>query len=96
MIEDAELPTDGGRWLYRLMAEGRMENLPVIHRRLKDACPSCKAPLEPIWQVCPFCETPVTRRPTIDLVEALESTLAAEPAERPRPRRRAPRKRPAE
>ena len=30
VIEDAELPTDGGRWLYRLMAEGRMENLPVI------------------------------------------------------------------
>lgn len=30
VIEDAELPTDGGRWIYRLTAEGKMENLPVI------------------------------------------------------------------
>ena len=30
VIEDAELPTDGGRWIYRMSAEGKMENLPVF------------------------------------------------------------------
>jgi hypothetical protein len=30
VIEDAELPTDGGRWLYRLTAVGRMQDLPVV------------------------------------------------------------------
>jgi hypothetical protein len=30
VIEDGELPTDGGRWIYRLVAEGKMENLPVV------------------------------------------------------------------
>ena len=68
---------------------------PVCTTRLKEACPACKAPLEPLWQVCPFCETPISRRPAIDLVEALESTLASEPAERSRARS-ASRKRPAE
>ena len=68
---------------------------PVCTTRLKEACPACKAPLEPLWQVCPFCETPISRRPAIDLVEALESTIASEPAERSRARR-ASRKRPRE
>ena len=69
---------------------------PVCTTRLKEACPSCKAPLEPLWQVCPHCETPISRRPTIDLVDALESTIASEPAQRSRARQRAPRKPPAE
>jgi hypothetical protein len=30
LIEDTELPTDGGRWLYRLTATGRMQDLPVV------------------------------------------------------------------
>lgn len=30
IVEDAEVPADGGRWLYRITAEGRMENLPVV------------------------------------------------------------------
>jgi hypothetical protein len=30
VIEDTELPTDGGRWLYRLTAVGRMQDLPVV------------------------------------------------------------------
>ncbi len=69
---------------------------PVCTTRLREACPTCKAPLEPLWQMCPHCETPVTRRPTAGLVEALESTMAAEPVERPRSRRRPPRTPPAE
>lgn len=30
VIEDGESPTDGGRWLYRFVAEGRMEEVPVV------------------------------------------------------------------
>ena len=30
VIEDGELPTDGGRWIHRHVAEGKMENLPVV------------------------------------------------------------------
>jgi predicted amidophosphoribosyltransferase len=32
---------------------------PVCTTRLKQACTECAAPLEPIWQVCPYCATPV-------------------------------------
>jgi hypothetical protein len=66
---------------------------PVCTTRLKEACVSCKSPLEPLWQVCPHCETPVTRRPTLDL-EALESTIATDAIERPRPPRPTSRRRP--
>jgi hypothetical protein len=30
VIEDAELPTDAGRWLYRVTAVGKMQDLPVV------------------------------------------------------------------
>ena len=30
VLDDGEVPTDAGRWLYRLTAEGRMEELPVV------------------------------------------------------------------
>lgn len=30
VTEDAEMPAGGGRWAYRIVAEGRMENLPVV------------------------------------------------------------------
>ncbi|MDB5313262.1 MAG: hypothetical protein JWO38_7464 [Gemmataceae bacterium] len=30
VLEEGEIPTDGGRWLYRLTAEGKMEDLPVV------------------------------------------------------------------
>lgn len=30
VVEDGELPTDAGRWVYRLAAEGKTEDLPVF------------------------------------------------------------------
>ena len=30
VLDDAELPTDAGRWAYRLTAEGQMDGLPVV------------------------------------------------------------------
>jgi RNA polymerase subunit RPABC4/transcription elongation factor Spt4 len=35
----------------------------VCTTKLKQACRRCKAPLEPLWQVCPYCETPVEATP---------------------------------
>ena len=35
---------------------------PVCTTKLKQACVSCSAPLEPIWQICPYCETPIELR----------------------------------
>src|SRR3954470_13330319 len=32
---------------------------PVCTTKLKQACEPCKQPLEPLWQVCPYCETRV-------------------------------------
>ncbi len=32
---------------------------PVCTTRLRQACVTCKQPLEPLWQVCPYCETPI-------------------------------------
>ena len=30
MLDSGEVPTDAGRWLYRVTAEGKMDNLPVV------------------------------------------------------------------
>ena len=32
---------------------------------------TCKNPLEPLWQVCPYCETPIVRRSPV-----FEETMA--------------------
>ena len=32
---------------------------PICTTRLKQACAGCGAPLEAIWQACPYCATPV-------------------------------------
>jgi hypothetical protein len=29
---------------------------PSCRRKLKDPCPQCSKPLDPTWQVCPYCE----------------------------------------
>jgi predicted amidophosphoribosyltransferase len=31
----------------------------VCTTKLKQACVNCKAPLEALWQICPYCETSV-------------------------------------
>jgi Double zinc ribbon len=42
---------------------------PNCMRKLKDPCPTCGKPLDPLWKICPYCETeigavqaPVARR----------------------------------
>jgi hypothetical protein len=43
---------------------------PNCLRKLKDPCPSCGKPLDPMWKICPYCEAdveadtaPAPRRP---------------------------------
>jgi hypothetical protein len=37
---------------------------------LREPCATCRAPLEPLWQLCPYCATSVALPPA-DLDEAL-------------------------
>ena len=46
---------------------------PVCTTQLKRPCGQCKKPLEPLWQACPYCATPVGA-----LVEDLDVALTAE------------------
>ncbi len=36
---------------------------PNCMRKLKDPCPSCGKPLDPMWKICPYCETDVEAAP---------------------------------
>ena len=36
---------------------------PNCLRKLKDPCPSCGKPLDPMWKICPFCEADVGATP---------------------------------
>jgi predicted amidophosphoribosyltransferase len=49
----------------------------VCTTELKEPCRACKAPLEPLWQVCPYCTAPVREPEEADLTAALtaEATL---------------------
>jgi hypothetical protein len=40
---------------------------------LREPCTRCKAPLEPLWQMCPYCATPI-ESPPVDL----DAVLTAE------------------
>ena len=67
-------------WVYKdAEVESTYLICPVCTTKLRQACVSCKQPLEPLWQVCPFCETPVVRRPTVDLAPSLEPALDDDP-----------------
>jgi hypothetical protein len=36
---------------------------PNCMRKLKDPCPSCGKPLDPMWKICPYCEADVEAAP---------------------------------
>jgi hypothetical protein len=64
----------------------REAHCPVCTTKLKQACGTCKAPLEPLWQVCPFCETPIVRRSGV--YEETMALTSDEPLRTPRTSRR--------
>jgi RNA polymerase subunit RPABC4/transcription elongation factor Spt4 len=44
---------------------------PICTTKLRQACASCNRPLEPLWQVCPYCQTPIEHdEPGTKVVEA--------------------------
>ena len=47
---------------------------PVCTTKLKQSCSSCKAPLEALWQMCPYCETPVATPPPVEALQAPRRT----------------------
>ena len=58
------------RWRTRLVARSAARSAApsstraISHarsarRKLKDSCRRCHQSLEPLWQICPYCETPV-------------------------------------
>jgi hypothetical protein len=51
---------------------------PSCLRRLKEPCQTCGKPLDPLWKICPYCESEISGAP---------AAVAAEPARR-RPGRR--------
>jgi hypothetical protein len=36
---------------------------PNCMRKLKDPCPACGKPLDPMWKICPYCEADVEAAP---------------------------------
>jgi hypothetical protein len=58
---------------------------PHCMRKLKDPCASCGRPLDPRWQICPYCEAevgmaaPVPRRARRRREPAPEQTMASRP-----------------
>jgi hypothetical protein len=43
---------------------------PVCTTMLREPCAKCNAPLEPLWQMCPYCASP-TEPSQVDLDAAL-------------------------
>ena len=62
---------------------------PHCMRKLKDPCPSCGKPLDPMWKICPYCEADVeaapaptarrTRRRSPERAATAETSRAAPP-----------------
>ncbi len=52
---------------------------PSCRRKLKDPCPQCTQPLDPTWQVCPYCEYDFSAPP-----ESSTTRAAAKPRRRRR------------
>jgi hypothetical protein len=73
---------------------------PSCLRRLKEPCQTCSKPLDPLWKICPYCESeisgasaaaaaePVRRRP--GRRSSGSSAAASSLAEQPPPTRRQP------
>ena len=51
---------------------------PSCLRRLKEPCQTCGKPLDPLWKICPYCESEISGAPT---------TAATEPVRRRSSRR---------
>jgi hypothetical protein len=60
--------------------ENNFLRCPSCLRRLKEPCQTCGKPLDPLWKICPYCESEIASAPSA-------TTAAPEPTRR-RPSRR--------
>jgi hypothetical protein len=78
----------------------RVENTflrcPSCLRRLKEPCQTCGKPLDPLWKICPYCESEIASAPTAAVVaeptrrRGRRPSAASTLAEQPPPTRRPP------
>jgi hypothetical protein len=80
----------------------RVENTflrcPSCLRRLKEPCQTCGKPLDPLWKICPYCESEIASAPSTAAVSqeptrrrpGRRSSAASSLAEQPPPTRRQP------
>jgi hypothetical protein len=68
---------------------------PSCLRRLKEPCQTCGKPLDPLWKICPYCESEIASAPTTAAVAPEQptrrrrrSSAASTLAESPPPTRR--------
>ena len=73
---------------------------PSCLRRLKEPCQTCGKPLDPLWKICPYCESEISGAPAAAAPEPVRrrpgrrsagGTAASSLAEPPPPTRRQPR-----
>jgi DNA-directed RNA polymerase subunit RPC12/RpoP len=68
---------------------------PSCLRRLKEPCQTCGKPLDPLWKICPYCESEIVGAPEVTAVvsepsrrRGRRSSAASTLAEQPPPTRR--------
>jgi len=67
---------------------------PSCLRRLKEPCQTCGKPLDPLWKICPYCESEIAGAPTAAATEPVRrrssrrTSAASSLAEPPPPSRR--------
>lgn len=67
---------------------------PSCLRRLKEPCQTCGKPLDPLWKICPYCESEISGAPATTATEPVRrrssrrSSAASSLAEQPPPSRR--------
>jgi len=68
---------------------------PSCLRRLKEPCQTCGKPLDPLWKICPYCESEIVGSPDMTAVvsepsrrRGRRSSAASTLAEQPPPTRR--------
>ena len=66
----------------------RSSSCPICTTKLRQACRHCRQPLEPVWQICPYCETPVEQPTSPAISDRSRADRLAWAGRRPEPKSR--------